>query len=153
MKQEVLDLWIAELESGNYEQATTVLIDNLGDGKVGYCCLGVLCEIAVKNEVIPPRGEDEFFFTEDDDHYLHVPGDKVISWAELGLSNPYFKIPVDHPLMEGVNFGDWIIDGQDENFFYLQAATLNDHINLTFPEIAQLLKEGYLIGDLNNELA
>ena len=39
--------WIAALRSGKYEQGR----DQLRSGKE-YCCLGVLCDLAVKNGVI-----------------------------------------------------------------------------------------------------
>jgi hypothetical protein len=41
MKTVYKDLWIAALESGDYEQSRGTL-----KNKTGYCCLGVLCEVA-----------------------------------------------------------------------------------------------------------
>lgn len=47
MKKSVKEAWIAELRSGNYKQGTGYLtMDN------NYCCLGVLCELAYKENVI-----------------------------------------------------------------------------------------------------
>ena len=46
--KEVRELWVKTLLSGEYEQGTDYLQK---DGK--FCCLGVLCEIAVKKGVIP----------------------------------------------------------------------------------------------------
>jgi hypothetical protein len=43
MKEQVKDLWVAALRSGEYKQTQTVLHD--GDG---YCCLGVLCRVLGK---------------------------------------------------------------------------------------------------------
>lgn len=42
-------LWLEALRSGKYEQGNSVL--RTADGK--YCCLGVLCDIAAMNGVIP----------------------------------------------------------------------------------------------------
>lgn len=41
--------WVAALRSGKYKQATHVLA-RLGEGgePVGFCCLGVACELAIK---------------------------------------------------------------------------------------------------------
>ena len=49
MNSEVKGQWTTALRSGEYEQGNGVLrtIDNT------YCCLGVLCELAVKANVIP----------------------------------------------------------------------------------------------------
>lgn len=40
--------WVAALRSGKYEQAKHVL--RTADNK--FCCLGVLCELAVKHDII-----------------------------------------------------------------------------------------------------
>lgn len=42
--EEVYDLWIAALESGDYKQTTDVLKSN-----EDFCCLGVLCDLAIKD--------------------------------------------------------------------------------------------------------
>lgn len=47
MKPEVKEKWIAALRSGEYRQARGVL----NDGQGGYCCLGVLCEVAKQEGV------------------------------------------------------------------------------------------------------
>lgn len=44
MKKEVADLWIEALRSGKYRQG----IGNL-NYKNQFCCLGVLCEVAIAN--------------------------------------------------------------------------------------------------------
>lgn len=46
--KEVRQLWVKALRSGEYQQGKKYLKTN--DGK--YCCLGVLTDLAVKNEVI-----------------------------------------------------------------------------------------------------
>jgi hypothetical protein len=50
MIPEIKAEWTAALRSGEYAKGTHVL-RNLRDE---YCCLGVLCEIAIKHDVIPP---------------------------------------------------------------------------------------------------
>lgn len=41
--------WVKALRSGRYKQTTNVLCRLDGNGHVaGYCCLGVLCEVASK---------------------------------------------------------------------------------------------------------
>lgn len=46
--------WVAALRSGEYAQAKEALrepAEQRLDGKVGYCCLGVACEVAIQNGV------------------------------------------------------------------------------------------------------
>ena len=44
--------WLAALESGKYKQTKGTLRQPKGDGKsYGYCCLGVLCNLAVNDGV------------------------------------------------------------------------------------------------------
>lgn len=45
MKPEVKTAWVEALRSGEYTQGTEMLLQP----GVGYCCLGVLCDLAVKS--------------------------------------------------------------------------------------------------------
>lgn len=46
MKKEIADQWVAALRSGQYEQGRGALRTWAND-KASFCCLGVLCELAV----------------------------------------------------------------------------------------------------------
>ncbi len=59
MATEFFDKWIAALESGEYEQTTGRLARDGEDGKRRFCCLGVACDLAVKDGIIQVR-EDAF---------------------------------------------------------------------------------------------
>ena len=48
MNKEVKKKWVDALRSGEYAQGRSSLRDH-----DEYCCLGVLCELAVKEGVIP----------------------------------------------------------------------------------------------------
>ena len=48
-KKEVQDLWINALESEDYRKQRRYA---LGNEEKGFCCLGVLCDLAVKHGVI-----------------------------------------------------------------------------------------------------
>lgn len=58
MNPDVKRQWVEALRSGEYAQGRSVLHDVATDT---YCCLGVLCALAVKNGVIPPPGEYDKF--------------------------------------------------------------------------------------------
>jgi hypothetical protein len=46
MKKELKDKWVAALRSGEYEQTRNGLLKEiLPNGKIAYCCLGVLAKI------------------------------------------------------------------------------------------------------------
>lgn len=97
MDQEIKRQWVAALRSGDYKQGNGALRERHGDGVSDtYCCLGVLCDIAVKADVIsqPDLGEaEEPGYTEH--FYLHgylgaqsyLP-DEVVAWAGLPSENP-----------------------------------------------------------------
>lgn len=138
MDPKVKAMWTEALRSGEYEQARGYLrTDN------GYCCLGVLCEVAVKNkvipapvrivpgagvgnEVIPGYGADEPIYFYDDQAYLTLP-DEVREWAHLDDYNPMVTIP------------DEVIGVDDDgNDAYRKAvlSELNDAMSWDFNRIA-----------------
>jgi len=44
MKKSIANMWVKALRSGKYTQTKNALCDN-----VGHCCLGVLCELYIKD--------------------------------------------------------------------------------------------------------
>lgn len=86
--EEIRSEWIKSLRSGEYSQTTRFLHD-----KIGFCCLGVLCDLAVKAGIISPPTEERCFPEGIDDNSLcfSYDGDRnnlpesVQNWA--GLSN------------------------------------------------------------------
>lgn len=66
MNPEVKALWLAALRGGGYNQAKGYLRRTYREGDAeGFCCLGILCEIAVQQGVIaePVKGRDEYAYT------------------------------------------------------------------------------------------
>ena len=49
MNPEIKAQWLAALRSGEYQQTNGALRREQPDGSVGYCCLGVLCEVLAKD--------------------------------------------------------------------------------------------------------
>lgn len=79
MLNEVAKKWVAALRSGKYKQGREFLRDR--DDR--YCCLGVLCEIAVSDGVISPAGLDgECYSYAAFESFLPI---KVSEWA--GVNN------------------------------------------------------------------
>lgn len=54
MRKAVKKKWLEALRSGEYKQGKRTLRRIEADGGYSYCCLGVLCDLAVKEGVIEP---------------------------------------------------------------------------------------------------
>ena len=50
-KEEIKAKWLEELRSGNHHQVTGTLKGIKSDGTIGYCCLGVLEEKVLGNQI------------------------------------------------------------------------------------------------------
>lgn len=93
MNPEIKARWVAALRSGKYQQGRRVLRN--GDS---YCCLGVLCELALEDGIVTAtidehtsvtryhdvdRSHNEFSDEHDSTHLLSLG---VRDWANLGLN-------------------------------------------------------------------
>lgn len=116
MNQTVKQKWVDALRSGNYEQGRNALRSSNNE----YCCLGVLCDLAVKEGVAQERlltygSVSNYYY---DGANALLPG-SVIKWAGL-----------DYPAVSVV---------YNDKPVWLNA--LNDAKGLTFDEIADLIEE------------
>lgn len=120
MKSDVKEAWLEALRSGEYEQGTGKLQSREGE----FCCLGVLCDLAVKAGVIPPPEADEesgsYHYGED--AAFALPPEEVLAWA--GLEQPSPEVAVE---------------GTDGRWTY-ELVTLNDNDGYTFAEIATVVE-------------
>lgn len=124
MKRDIKDRWVAALESGEYSQATGALTDGQG-----FCCLGVLCEIAVADGVIAK--EDRSYYNPDtSDGKLYYEDaelpELVMNWAGVTSANPYthIDVPADKP-----SFND-----------KASYSELNDDMGYDFHQIADVIR-------------
>ena len=115
MKKEIAEKWVAALRSGAYSQVTGALTY----GGNGYCCLGVLCQMAA-NEGATHRFESEhggvytYGSSRDNADTAYLPMD-VRKWSGVGTHRGYVS-SIDCSL-----------------------ATLNDN-GKTFAEIADVIQ-------------
>lgn len=79
MNREIRDQWVEELESGRFPQGRNVLRST--DDK--YCCLGVLCEIAVQAGVIEPPIEATYDAYKYGGWSVGSLPDSVLAWSGL----------------------------------------------------------------------
>ena len=83
MNPEIRAQWCAALRSGDYPQGKQQL-----RAPGGYCCLGVLSELAVKAEALGPPvydAEHEWWTYNGRNNYLP---EAVMEWSGLGDCNP-----------------------------------------------------------------
>lgn len=112
MNQEIKAEWVEALRSGEYNQDTRYL-----RSVNGYCCLGVLCEIAVQHEVIGKQGNMITRYGPDGD--VSTLPREVQEWAGLDSPNPYVEAPEGFVNMIGEERGHTTLaeinDNRDEN--------------------------------------
>lgn len=118
--------WISRLRSGEYTQAKAVLREAYSGPEVGgFCCLGVLCEIAVEDDVTQMLYQNgQFFYGSGMGSRTSLLPDEVQAWA-------------------GIQGGAGLI----ENYTYdgdgrghADLADINDS-GKTFAEIADIIEE------------
>lgn len=121
-------LWVNALRSGEYKQCKRVL-----SNKTEYCCLGVLCEVAIKNglEVKKVIGDHEIEY---DEEHGSLP-QSVAEWAGLKSRTGGLKKDAEYCETIGRNMDS--------------LANLNDYGNRNFEQIADIIEENNLklIGD------
>jgi hypothetical protein len=125
MNPEIKARWTAALRSGEYQQSTEYL-----HYKNGYCCLGVLCELAVQDNIIPPAINLGDSWAYDGAEKL-LP-DKVIAWAGLHEDDPAVKFNFETGLAE---LND---DGHDFNEL---ADLIDNHLVHEYPDVDDDLED------------
>lgn len=108
--------WVKALRSGKYKQD----IGQLRSEK-GYCCLGVACEVSIKNRVILNVSQTK------DNTYLY-DGDEGV-------------LPESVSQWLGVDRDPVLTNGKR---LHVSCSTLNDHRRKTFNEIADWVEATYL---------
>lgn len=122
MNPEVKQKWITALRSGEYQQ-TTHRLKVEHESECAFCCLGVLCDLYLKDypaglnveKVFGPNDGKEYSY----DKSLVALPDKVMSWAGLGS---YMGASVT-------------IDG------HLSTLASHNDRGVTFDQIAQAIEE------------
>lgn len=124
MNPEIKAQWVAALRSGEYEQAKGVLSiqQPVIDPKWRHCCLGVLCDLAVKAG-LP----------------LTVTEDDSLTNAALERSYDGQTAALPHSVMEWAGLDDIFPVVFIEQGDAADLAALNDN-GKTFPEIADLIE-------------
>jgi hypothetical protein len=107
--------WVEALRSRKFKQTYY----KLSDGEK-YCCLGVLCELAVEDGIIKKRFQDEevVYYGKGKNYVEALLPNLVQKWAGLSTSD-----------------GDFKISGRDKSLTFL-----NDLDKKSFSEIATVIE-------------
>ena len=117
MKSEIKQKWLNALRNGEYSQGRYQLRDDCNH----FCCLGVLCDLYLKEtnqEWIDGNGQFDYFIPSKNGDAGEVLTQEVIEWADLKELNPTI----------------------DTGYRKKQISELNDFENLSFDEIADLIE-------------
>jgi len=79
MKYNIMKKWVKALRSGEYKQGKLALHRIESDA---YCCLGVLCELAVKENIVKKSSECSSSTSEYDELAGSLP-ESVVDWAGM----------------------------------------------------------------------
>lgn len=91
MNGTVKELWTDALRSGRYMQGSTRLVSVNHSKALSYCCWGVLCELAVQNDIIPPLHLGAYLGKR------HAPPQEVYDWADVTWRKPVLWASNDEP--------------------------------------------------------
>lgn len=86
MNPEIKQRWTTALRSGEYEQGRGALATGRFAGGWSYCCLGVLCEIAVADGVIQADETGNNMKAYGYGNNRTYPPDAVRAWAGLPIT-------------------------------------------------------------------
>lgn len=140
MNPDIKERWVSALRSGRYPKGT-LRLNNNGEG---FCCLGVLCEIAVEDQVVFTKleGDDVFYTSKLDprDSNSALAPEAVSNWAGLEGANPYVTVSQGlinkYPDLYNAIPPEDFVDGRVR----YSLAGLNDS-HVSFDDIADLIEE------------
>lgn len=108
MDQKIKEKWLNALRSGKYQMGKTKLrnTDN-NTGEQFYCCLGVLCDLYIKefelgnltmpDELTKPHWRDDFFVQRDGQTQRNYLAFEVAEWAGLYTQGEPYPDPEFDP--------------------------------------------------------
>ena len=114
MKADIKTRWVTALKSGDYPQGFGYLSVYDRDSETNtYCCLGVLCELAVADGFVVKSSISDVRLYDDDDCSLPFA---VVDWAGLHEINPRVLVDGDESDADGKAHLSEINDSHDYSF-------------------------------------
>lgn len=144
LRPEVAEKWVKALRSGEYKQTQGSLqhTKEVHEGPEGFCCLGVLCDVAVKEGLdipVTPLDNGQVRYGNAGDARVGSLPNAVMEWAGLTATDPYLTVP--NPKHDP-NY-EYSSEMMDQSL-----STLNDTFNYTLEKIADIIEEAVRDGDL-----
>lgn len=142
MDKKVKALWIAALESGEYEQARGSLKKVNSKGEASFCCLGVLCEVAVSEgveistsfrQLLEDGSEGRGVY---DNNMDWLPR-SVVEWAGMDSRSGELKEIIEY----GEEFDNGYGDMECSQAYTL--VDLNDDAEYSFKDIAKVIDKQF----------
>lgn len=134
-----MDMFLKALRSGEYGQTKGILHRVSPEGKVGFCCLGVMSNLACQNGVgdmrVKPDGEGGH--TVDYSGHWGLPTSEVLDWIGIPQANR------KDALSEGVFNIQFPKSGIVKYGETATASLLNDYFGKTFGEIADIFENEF----------
>lgn len=147
----VMEQWVKALESGEYPQAKNTLhrlvpyageADPLMDDEsksVGFCCLGVLCDLAAKAGIVKAEEYGDPAISANGRAVSYNGAEsflpkEVKDWAGLDSTNPYVR-------------HNRAITEEQDYVVNTKLSDLNDLDGKDFGYIAQVIRENWLDAD------
>ena len=148
MNQEIKQKWVEALRSGKYKQTTYVL-----RREDSYCCLGVLCDIAgrgkwsIENDEIDDSESGKLYSYTDID--LNFSDFECLPWSlalALDFEETSVKVQIVEKYLNSIicSEGLFAVNGN----MYLPLTRINDELQLSFNQIADILELCTEEGDL-----
>lgn len=136
VKAERMKLWTAALRSGEYPQAKGYLKTD-----EGFCCLGVACEVAIKNGLDIETNDDNLGYKTTSyggSEYFEnstLPRE-VMEWYGIDKINPsvVYEITEDEVDDDGI----LLLEGRP---FSTEISELNDTLGFDFNQLADLIDD------------
>jgi hypothetical protein len=151
MNPEVKALWLDALRSGEYKQGQGRLRKTEDDGTFSYCCLGVLCDLYIKQGQPNAAwkgdtygGGVEYFSENEegstvDDYDMSLPPLHIVKWADIRNDRNQLSSHGHLPITVGGVHSEL---GTVEDFMTL--ASLNDAAEgYDFSKIAEVIEEQF----------
>ena len=131
LKPEIKVRWRAALESQKYLQSKGKL-----KSVKGFCCLGVLGDLAVEDGVASWNENDSIVVKGTGQRERNAFPKDLLPWAFEGVINEEVFIP---ELPDQVNFVYFTNEGLSET----SCLTVENDSGLTFPEISKLIEQHF----------
>ena len=141
MNRDIAQRWVDALRSGDYEQGKERLARKGEDGKTKFCCLGVLCEIAVADGIV----ERKWYDGDEDTYYQTVDASDDSSCTSLPLAvREWAGLKWQPGSVVDPQITSEVYADEDGDDYPASFVDLNDSAGYAFAQIADVIERDHL---------